>query len=101
VFGGRQLLARRPDVAVAEQNVVATNARIGVATAEFYPRFMLTTSAGFESANLSTLLTWQGPVASIAPSIAIPICKTVHCGRTSTRPRRDTGRPSLRTSIRC
>ena len=67
-----QLLARRPDVADAEQNVVATNAQIGVATAEFYPRFMLLSSAGFESANLSSLFNWQSRVASIAPSISIP-----------------------------
>jgi multidrug efflux system outer membrane protein len=68
-----QLLARRPDVAAAEQAVVATNAQIGVATAEFYPRFMLTSSAGFESANLASLFSWQSRVASITPSISIPI----------------------------
>lgn len=68
-----QLLARRPDVASAEQTVVATNAQIGVATAEFYPRFMLTSSAGFESANLASLFSWQSRVASIAPSISFPI----------------------------
>jgi multidrug efflux system outer membrane protein len=68
-----QLLARRPDVALAEQTVVATNAQIGVATAEFYPRFMLMSSAGFESANLATLFNWQSRVASISPSISIPI----------------------------
>ena len=68
-----QLLARRPDVAEAEQTLVATNAQIGVATADFYPRFMLTSSAGFESANLSTLFNWQSRVASIAPSISLPI----------------------------
>jgi len=68
-----QLLVRRPDVALAEQTVVATNARIGVATAEFYPRFMLMSSAGFESANLATLFNWQSRVASISPSISIPI----------------------------
>jgi multidrug efflux system outer membrane protein len=68
-----QLLARRPDVALAEQMVVATNAQIGVATAEFYPRFMLMSSAGFESANLATLFNWQSRVASISPSISIPI----------------------------
>jgi len=68
-----ELLARRPDVAEAEQNLVANNAQIGVAMAEFYPRFMLTSSAGFESANLSTLFNWQSRVASIAPSVSLPI----------------------------
>src|SRR5207253_2880687 len=68
-----QLLARRPDVAEAEQVVVAANAQIGVATADFYPRFTLTTSAGFESANVETLFSWQSRVASILPSISFPI----------------------------
>jgi len=68
-----QLLVRRPDVAEAEQYLVATNAQIGVATAEFYPRFMLTASAGFESANIATLFNWQSRVAAISPSISVPI----------------------------
>ena len=68
-----QLLARRPDVAEAEQNLVAANAQIGVATAEFYPRFTLTSSAGFQSADISTVFTWQSRVASILPSVSIPI----------------------------
>jgi outer membrane protein, multidrug efflux system len=68
-----QLLARRPDVSEAEQNLAAANAQIGVATAEFYPRFTLTSSAGFESANIASLFTWQSRVASILPSVSIPI----------------------------
>ena len=68
-----QLLVRRPDVAEAEQNVVAANAQIGVATAAFYPTFTLTGAAGFESANLSSLFNWRSAVASIAPSISFPI----------------------------
>jgi len=68
-----QLLTRRPDVAEAEQNVVAANAQVGVAMADFYPRFMLTSSAGFESANASSLFDWRSRVASIAPSISFPI----------------------------
>jgi multidrug efflux system outer membrane protein len=68
-----QLLRRRPDVAEAEQVVVAANALIGVATADFYPRFTLTSSAGFESANVETLFSWQSRVASILPSISFPI----------------------------
>ncbi len=68
-----QLLARRPDVAEAEQNVVAANAQIGVATANFYPTFTLTGAAGFESASTSNLFNWRSAVAAIAPSISFPI----------------------------
>jgi len=68
-----ELLTRRPDVAEAEKNVVAANAQIGVATAEFYPRFTLTSSAGFQSANADMLFNWQSRVASIMPSVSIPI----------------------------
>jgi multidrug efflux system outer membrane protein len=60
-------------VAEAEKNIVAANAQIGVATAEFYPRFTLTASAGFESRNLGSLFDWQSRVASILPSISFPI----------------------------
>jgi multidrug efflux system outer membrane protein len=67
------LLARRPDVVEAEQNVVAANAQVGVATADFYPKFMLTGSAGFESASASDLFAWQSRIASILPSISFPI----------------------------
>jgi multidrug efflux system outer membrane protein len=68
-----QLLTRRPDVAEAEYNVRAANAQIGVATAEFYPRFTITSSAGFESMDIATVFTWQSRVASIVPRISIPI----------------------------
>jgi multidrug efflux system outer membrane protein len=68
-----QLLARRPDVAEAEQNVVAANAQIGVATANFYPTFTLTGTAGFESASASSIFDWRSRVAAIAPSISFPI----------------------------
>jgi outer membrane protein, multidrug efflux system len=68
-----ELLSRRPDVAEAEQILVAANAQIGVATAEFYPRFTLTSAAGFESVDVETLFNWQSRVASIAPSVSFPI----------------------------
>lgn len=67
------LLARRPDVAEAEQNVVSFNAQVGVATAELYPTFTLTSSAGFESASFEHILDWQSKTASIGPSISVPI----------------------------
>ena len=68
-----ELLTRRPDVAEAEQNVVSFNAQVGVATADFYPTFTLTGSAGFESANFEHILDWQSAVAAIGPSISFPI----------------------------
>jgi multidrug efflux system outer membrane protein len=67
------LLARRPDVASAEQRVVSANAQIGVAKADFYPRFSLASAAGFESANLRTLFDWRSRIASIISGVTLPI----------------------------
>jgi outer membrane protein, multidrug efflux system len=49
------LIERRPDVLSVEQRLVAANARIGVAKADFFPRFSLTAVAGFASADLTRL----------------------------------------------
>jgi len=49
------LVERRPDVLSVEQQLVAANARIGVAKADFFPRFSLTALAGFASPDLTQL----------------------------------------------
>lgn len=68
-----QLLERRPDVASAERQLAAANARVGVATADFFPRIRLTGAAGFESADLGLLFQAQSRIWQIGPSISAPI----------------------------
>jgi outer membrane protein, multidrug efflux system len=69
----RRSVVRRPDVAEAEQNIVAANALVGVAAANLRPRFTLTSSAGFESSAIQSLFDWQSGLASIAQGITAPI----------------------------
>ncbi|MDP4260817.1 MAG: efflux transporter outer membrane subunit [Bacteroidota bacterium] len=54
-----QLLERRPDVAQAEQNLIAANAQIGAAKALYFPTISLTGSYGQASEDLSNL--FKGP----------------------------------------
>jgi multidrug efflux system outer membrane protein len=67
------LLLRRPDVAEAEQNLVAANAQIGVAVAAFLPNVQLTGSVGYESSYVRNLLSWNSRTWSFGPSASIPL----------------------------
>jgi multidrug efflux system outer membrane protein len=49
------LLRRRPDLREAEQNLVAANAEVGVAQADFFPRISLTGALGSISPQVSQL----------------------------------------------
>jgi multidrug efflux system outer membrane protein len=67
------LIERRPDIRAAEQNLIAAEARIGVAKAAYFPRISLTGFLGFESAQLSNLFKPSRSVWAFVPQIAQPI----------------------------
>jgi multidrug efflux system outer membrane protein len=67
------LLARRPDILLAEQNLIAANARIGVAKAAYYPVISLTGFFGVASTDLSNLFTGPAQVWSYSAPITMPI----------------------------
>jgi multidrug efflux system outer membrane protein len=49
IGGPETLLRRRPDVRIAERNLAAATARIGVAVADLFPRITFLGSAGYDS----------------------------------------------------
>lgn len=51
------LLRRRPDIIAAERKLAASNAHIGEAVAEYYPKVSLSGLLGFESLSASKLFT--------------------------------------------
>jgi NodT family efflux transporter outer membrane factor (OMF) lipoprotein len=67
------LLRRRPDIRQAELEVAAATARIGVATADLFPKFSLTGTAGLESLSASDFFTGGSRYWSIGPTMKWPI----------------------------
>ncbi|HSN24685.1 MAG TPA: efflux transporter outer membrane subunit [Kofleriaceae bacterium] len=68
-----ELLLSRPDVLAAEHDLMAANANIGAARAQFFPSLTLTASGGLASLALSTLFTGPAFVWTLAPSLALPL----------------------------
>ncbi len=67
------LLRRRPDIRQAEREVAAATARVGVATADLFPRFFLTGAAGLQSVNASDFFDAGSRFWSLGPSVRWPI----------------------------
>ncbi len=67
------LLQRRPDILQAEQNLVAANANIGAARAQYYPSLSLTGALGSTSTAFDNFLTGPASAWLLAAGLAGPI----------------------------
>jgi multidrug efflux system outer membrane protein len=67
------LLANRPDIRSAEQQLIGANANIGAARANYFPRIALTGSAGSASTELSGLFKSGSYGWTFAPQAILPL----------------------------
>ncbi|CAN5719297.1 efflux transporter outer membrane subunit [soil metagenome] len=67
------VLLERPDVRAAEHDLMAANANIGAARAQFFPSLSLTASGGLASTSLSALFSGPAFVFSVIPNLAAPL----------------------------
>ena len=67
------VLARRPDIAAAQDSLRAAQARVGVAQAAWFPSLSLTGSGGFASPELSDLFKSAARAWSVGALLALPI----------------------------
>jgi NodT family efflux transporter outer membrane factor (OMF) lipoprotein len=68
-----ELLRRRPDVRRAERQLASATARIGVATADLFPKFSLTGILGLSSTKVGNLTNSGNTFYSIIPGVSWPI----------------------------
>ena len=67
------VLEQRPDVRMAEANLRAANARIGVAKAEFFPTISLTGLFGYASTDLSRFVTEPALFGSVGTQLVAKV----------------------------
>jgi outer membrane protein, multidrug efflux system len=67
------LLGRRPDIQSSEQQLVAANARIGVAKAAYFPQITLTAIGGYQSPALTNLFTGPAGLWNFGGQLVQPI----------------------------
>jgi multidrug efflux system outer membrane protein len=68
-----ELLRRRPDIRRAEREIAAATARVGVATADLFPRFSLTGSFGFENGEVAGMFDSPNRFWSFGPAMKWPV----------------------------
>jgi NodT family efflux transporter outer membrane factor (OMF) lipoprotein len=68
-----ELLRRRPDVRRAERELAAASARVGVATAELFPKFSLSGGFGRQGLELADMTDPGSAFWSIGPALRWPV----------------------------
>lgn len=68
-----EALRQRPDLRRAEQQLAAATARIGVATADLYPKFRLSGSIGVETVDSADILAAASRAWKFGPSFSWPV----------------------------
>ena len=68
-----ELLRRRPDIRQAERQLAASTARIGVATAQLFPRVALTAGGGFQGQGLGQNPVVNKGIWSVGPTLYWPL----------------------------
>lgn len=64
------LLRRRPDIQMAEQELATQCAKIGIAQAEYYPHISLTGQIGLQAENLSQLFQTRSMIGAVGPGLS-------------------------------
>ncbi|MFZ6861442.1 efflux transporter outer membrane subunit [Undibacterium sp. Ji67W] len=67
------LLERRPDIIAAEQTLVAANADIGQAKAQYFPSLKLSSGVGYESQGLKDLINPASMLWNIGANLTQPV----------------------------
>jgi NodT family efflux transporter outer membrane factor (OMF) lipoprotein len=68
-----ELLRRRPDIRKAERELAAATARIGVSTADLFPRFSLTGAFGYQAAESRLMFRDESNFWAIGPTLRWPV----------------------------
>lgn len=67
------VMRRRPDVRKAERNLASQAAKVGVATADLYPKFKMSGTIGLDALSIGNLFLSGSRSYSFGPSITIPL----------------------------
>ncbi|MEM9057536.1 MAG: efflux transporter outer membrane subunit, partial [Pseudomonadota bacterium] len=67
------VLRRRPDVRRAERELAAATAQIGVAKADFFPRFVLSATYGFETGEFDSIGSERARTTALVPFVSWPL----------------------------